>query len=234
MAYTEFMPHRNTIRKYFSGGYYHVYNRGVEKRDIFIDPKDYATFLSLIESYLTPKPPLGSVRILKEPVPWRSKLKKNEIEIICFALMSNHFHLLVKQNSKDGVTKFMRRVITAYVGYFNEKYQRIGALFQGKFRAVLIEKDEYLLHLSRYIHLNPLEVGPLNEWKDWLIQYPYSSYPHYLKRRMIWWLNPDIVLNFFKHSPKAPLEPQNITTYKNFVEGYVESDFKRLKNLILE
>src|SRR3990167_7666670 len=98
------MPHKNTIRSYLRGGYYHIYNRGVEKRNIFEDDLDYQTFLGLIEYYLAPSPPLKHHKRLPY---WRSKLDENEVEILCFCLMPNHFHLLTKQNTPNGLTRFM-------------------------------------------------------------------------------------------------------------------------------
>lgn len=206
------MPQRNTIRRYFAGGYYHVYNRGVEKRTIFKDDKDYANFLSRIESYMTPKKPIGEETPIRNTPYWRSKLEKNEVEIVCYCLMPNHFHFILKQKTKNGITRFLRRLSNSYVGYFNKKYDRAGTLFQGKFKAALIESEGYLLYLSRYIHLNCQEVRPLDE-------YPYSSYWEYLGIRKTDWVHPRSILNYFikTASNKPPFKRTN--TYKLFVES---------------
>ncbi len=225
------MPHKNTIRKYFPGGYYHIYNRGVEKRIIFNDKQDYFNFLSILESYMTPKKLIGEEILIRNTPYWRSKLDKDEVEIISYCLMPNHYHFILKQNTKDGITKFMRRISASYVGYFNKKYERVGTLFQGKFKTALIENDTYLLHLSRYIHLNPLEIledRPLDE-------YGYSSYPEYLNRRTTKWIHPQVVLNFFKKSTSENIPIfKKINSYQSFVEKYIPKVKTLSEDLILE
>jgi len=146
------MPSRNIIRSYLENSYYHIYNRGVEKRDIFLDDQDYKVFLHFLKRYLT-KPPESPEQV--RPL-WRSDLF-DKIKLIAYCLMNNHFHLMVKQSTKEATTDFMRALIDSYVRYFNEKYERVGSLFQGRFKAVLIDSEPYLLHLTRYIHLNPIE-----------------------------------------------------------------------------
>lgn len=141
------MPAKNSIKQYVENGYYHLYNRGVEKRNIFLDDQDYSVFLGYIKQYLGPHE--GS-----DP-----KSLVDDIDLIAFCLMPNHFHFLAKQKTIDGITKFMRAICTNYVMYFNKKYERVGTLFQGKYKGVLLDNDTYLLHLSRYIHLNPIKIG---------------------------------------------------------------------------
>ncbi|MEK7525389.1 MAG: transposase [Patescibacteria group bacterium] len=198
------MPHKNTIRYYEPDGYYHVYNRGVEKRKIFLDKNDYSRFVDILEGYLAPKPPPTKQLVRNTPY-WRSLLDEGEITLLCYCLMPNHFHLLLRQKSENGVTKFMRRISNAYVRHFNKKYARVGALFQGKFKAVRIDNEAYLLHLSRYIHLNRQEVGPLDN-------YPYSSYPNFIGKIESEWLNPNEILTYFSTT-------NHKLTYKNFVES---------------
>src|SRR3990167_4127990 len=125
------MPYREPI--FYDGGYYHVYSRGSEKRLIFLDQGDYKRFLTRLKDY---KDEFG-------------------ISILCYCLMPNHYHLLIKQSDGGSALKFVHRLNLAYAMYFNKKYDRVGPLFQGRFKAKIIENDEYLLHLSRYIHLNP-------------------------------------------------------------------------------
>lgn len=196
------MPHKNTLRTYIANGYYHVYNRGVEKRTIFLEKQDFDHFLQLIESYLVPQPPPPD-KLIKNTPYWRSILKEGEVTLLCFCLLANHFHLILKQRNNDGITKFMRRISNAYVRYFNKKYHRVGGLFQGKFKSVLIDNESYLLHLSRYIHQNP-EVRPLD-------CYVYSSYHHYLRKPNPPWINPQEILSYFSaNNPNL--------SYKSFVE----------------
>lgn len=218
------MPAKNTVRTYIEEGYYHIYNRGVEKRNIFIDERDYRVFIHFLKRYLTP--PNQS-----EVAPsWRSDLP-NEIRLLAYSLMPNHFHFLVKQYTLDAVTKFMRALSNSYVRYFNERYERVGALFQGRFKAILIDSERYLLYLSAYIHRNPIELlreGGPTSLKDYL----YSSYRSYLNNRGAKWLFPDEILAYFKSSKR--LTPQDFLSYESFVEAE-KVDFKEiLADLCLE
>lgn len=181
------MPAKNSVKQFIEHGHYHIYNRGVEKRDIFLDKQDYLVFLHFLKKYLDPN--LGS-----DPF-WKYKSLTNEVELLTFCLMPNHFHLLAKQITKNGITKLLRAICTNYVMYFNKKYERVGGLFQGKYKAVLVLDDIYLLHLSRYIHLNPPEGSdPVN--------YPYSSYQYYLGYKNSSWIKPEEILSFFKTAQK--------------------------------
>lgn len=161
--------------------YYHVYNRGVEKRTIFQESQDYYRFLETINFYRlhpTPRKLSTHLRFGSPPIP--THFIQNElVRIICFCLMPNHFHLLIQQIKDGGISEFIRRLSDSYTRFFNTKYGRIGALLQGKFKAKLVEKDEYLLQLSKYIHRNPLA---LPGWKDKLKEYSFSSYPGYINQ----------------------------------------------------
>ena len=204
------MPSKNAIKTYVENGYYHVYNRGVEKRTIFQDREDYSKFLYFIKIYLTPLEELS-----KEFPLLRSNLVKNnlsgEVELLALCLMPNHFHLLIKQNTKVGMTKFLRQLNTSYSMYFNKRHERVGPLFQGRFKAANVETDEYLLHLSRYIHLNPLARGASLDEFDW------SSYLYYLgKKEPVSWLNTNFISEYFNNSKRG-------FSYKDFVEDYVDS-----------
>src|SRR4030042_2250974 len=202
------MPSPNTIKTYVENGYYHIYNRGVEKRLIFHDREDYAKFLYLLKIYLSPPEEL-----LKELPLLRIYLIQNnlsqELKLLSFCLMPNHFHLLLHQGKKDTVTKFMRQVMTSYSMYFNKRHDRVGTLFQGVFKAAQIENDEYLLHLSRYIHLNPRDRGASIDEFEW------SSYLYYLGKREAKWLSTNIISEYFNNSKKG-------FSYKSFVEDNLE------------
>ena len=125
--------------------------------------------------------------------------------------MPNHFHLFLYQESVDGITKLMRRLATGYVMYFNNRYGRVGALFQGKFKASLINKDAYVQHISRYIHLNPMD------YKDW----QYSSYKYFASTKTPpKWLSTDEILHFFDSREE----------YIRFVSDFEESS-EQLKTL---
>src|SRR3972149_7409859 len=154
------MPAKNSIKQYVENGYYHIYNRGVEKRRIFEDEQDYAVFLSYLKTYLTPK----DINLLQKELSEATdalkrasilrQIKLNnfsgEIKLLAYCLMPNHFHMLIKQSSSDSIDNFINSLNTRYVMYFNRKYKRIGPLFQGGYKAVLIETDEQLSYLSAY------------------------------------------------------------------------------------
>lgn len=200
------MPSKNALKTYVEGGYYHIYNRGVEKRRIFFDRGDYNTFLHYLSLYLTP---IDEIR--KEKPLLRLNIVKNnlsdEVELLAYCLMPNHFHLLVKQKAIDGITRLMRQITTGYSMYFNKRYNRQGHLFQGRFKAANIDSDEHLLHLSRYIHLNPKDRGVS------LTEFEWSSYLNYLGNKNEQWVNTGLILNYFTKGNYQG-------TYKQFVEEY--------------
>lgn len=231
------MPCKNSIKQYLENGYYHIYNRGVDKREIFLDDQDYLVFLHLLKFYLSPQDikyqtnhPLTEVTGI---IPVRLHLLSTlpeEIDLIAYCLMPNHFHLLIKQLSKDGVTKLLRKVLTTYVMYFNRRHKRIGHLFQGIFKAVLVDNDSYLLHLSRYLHLNPCELTGMTP-----VNYSYSSYQYYLGYKKAPWVKPDFVLNYFNSSETLKMVlPKQVNSYQKFVEEYKINSQDFLGNLTLE
>lgn len=166
------MPSR--ITPFANDHFYHIYNRGSEKRPIFENQRDYQRFIKTLVYYQIegPKP-----RFSKFPSLAVTKLDENRklIEILAYCLMPNHFHLLLKQVRDKGITESLSNFSNSYTKYYNTKYNRVGHLFQGEFKAVIMESDEQLLHVSRYIHLNPVVSGlTIN-----LEQYKWSSYPEY-------------------------------------------------------
>lgn len=200
------MPARNSIKEYRANSYYHIYNRGVEKRTIFMDNQDYAVFLSYIKNYLLPKDEeflqdilANSMSTPKQKADSLKLLKLNNfygnITLLAYCLMSNHFHFLIKQTEPDGIDKFMNSLMSRYSIYFNRRHKRVGPLFQGNYKAVLVSTEDQLLHLSRYIHLNPNSKGVAFQ------SYPHSSYLQYISDKHVDWINPDeILLTYFsKH-----------------------------------
>lgn len=203
-----------------NGEYYHVFNRGADKRDLFIQLRDYKRFKQTFCYYqfAGPKPKFSNfskARLASFKPIVDSKL----VEIICFCLMPNHFHFLVRQLKEDGVSKFISQITNSYTKFFNTKYGRVGALLQGKFKAVLVETDEQLIHLSRYIHLNPIVSG-FSKSPD----YPWSSYHEYLKGREICQTEP--IMSFFSSSRK----------YKEFLEDHIDyaSSIEVMKHQIID
>ncbi|HUD02640.1 MAG TPA: transposase [Candidatus Paceibacterota bacterium] len=136
------------------GEYYHVFNRGVEKRDIFSDTDDLNRFLEGVRAFNSLNP-IGSLfeHRFQKDVQLGSSTPKL-VEVVCYCLNPNHFHLLLKQVSEKGIQKFMQKLGTGYTNYFNEKYKRSGGLFQGRYKAVHTESNEQLLHTSVYVNLN--------------------------------------------------------------------------------
>lgn len=180
------MPYRKIA--FVNGNYYHVYNRGVDKRVIFDNPKDFGRFINCLHFFNSHN------RIWLADTVGRQQVENSHqeklVDIICYCLMPNHFHFLLKQKVDNGICTFMRKVSTGYSMYFNITRKRTGSLFQGRFKAKIIESDDYLSHLSRYIHLNPVELiepgwkeqGIKNRKKafDFINKYPWSSYASYL------------------------------------------------------
>ncbi|RJP47563.1 MAG: hypothetical protein C4584_00210 [Armatimonadetes bacterium] len=221
------MPSKNIIKTYVEDGYYHIYNRGVEKRQIFLDEQDCKVFLHYLRLYLSPKEELlKTPNITKRLDKFILKNLSQEIDLLCFTLMPNHIHLLVKQYTTEGMAKLMKRLSVAYVAYFNKKHKRIGHLFQDTYKAALITKDPYLLHLTRYIHLNSKDLSTNINFLE------FSSYPYYLGEKSASWIKPQEILKHFNNNKQSP--NYNQFSYKSFVEDYKKDSKEILGGLILE
>jgi len=229
---------RKTI--FANNEYYHIYNRGVDKRKVFLNRNDYIRFIHDLYEFNDQKRAPEFVRIkdyVGSLAPHiKRKPRKKLVNIICFCLMPNHFHLILEQLVDDGISKFMHKLGTGYTNAFNLKHKRSGALFEGTFKAILIENETYLTHLSRYVHLNPVELKEKN-WKedgikDWnkinkfLDNYRYSSYLDYVgKKNFPSIINNDLILKIFDNSKDY---------YKKFTQEWLVQDFSKIDNLILE
>lgn len=230
------MPAKNSLKTYLANSYYHLYNRGVEKRVIFQDEQDYSVFLSYLKTYLLPKDITKISKDLANPnISGKEKeqlLKllhlnnfNEEISLLAYCLMPNHFHFLVKQEPENGIDVFMNSLATRYTQYFNAKYKRVGPLYQGIYKAVLVETDEQLLYLSSYIHRNPLSDKPYAKYKQANFFLRPSSLPEYLNQRQTAWIHPEEILSFFsKSQPNLP--------YLSFVEQ--NDDLSFIENKILD
>ena len=200
------MPGKNLEKVYASDTYYHLYNRGVDKRNIFKDDDDYRVFLNLLKRYLSPE----SVKDRQGRI---YPNFRQDIDLLAFCLMPNHYHLLIYVNDNaESMTGLIRSLTTAYSMYFNRRNKRSGHLFQDRFRAVTIQDDAYLWHISRYIHLNPLDI------KMDYNKYPYSSLGHYVGNKSADWLNADIILDMFR---------ENKIDYSEFLDEYKDIHTKR-------
>lgn len=195
------MPSRNTVKFYNVDTYYHVYNRGVEKRKVFLDDEDYAVFLGLIKRLLGDSPETDSQG---REYDWIAK----NVELVAFCLMPNHFHLLLYQLELDGVTRLLRSVCSAYTTYFNKKYNRVGPLFQGIFKASYINNDAYISYIVRYIHRNP------SNYMKW----QWSSLAYWLEEKQATWVVPQ------------RLNEMNPTQYKEYIND--DNSFKTSKEYI--
>lgn len=219
MILFNYMPYR--ITPFVSDCFYHVYNRGVEKRQIFLLERDYQRFLQTIYYYQfsRPKPRFSNRERFKN-----KDFNQNPkiIDIACYCLMPNHFHLMVKQLKDGGVQEFLSKAINSYTKYFNTKHRRIGALFQGQFKAVSVDTDEQLIHLSRYIHLNPYSTGITKEWRN----FPYSSIQEFIGNVTLPICNTRHILDFFSQT----------NSYKSFVADHASYalELGRIKHQLID
>jgi len=204
--------------KFQNNRYYHIFNRGVDKREIFSDRYDYVRFLeslklfnrvetigSIYEFNYQPKrnketgPPIGG------PVSIETDAL---VEIVVYALLPNHFHLLLEQKKENGISEFMKKLGGGYTGFYNKKHKRSGSLFQGSFKSVYIDSESYLNYLSAYINANPQIHGI--EIAD---KYNWSSYQNYLNIKNEALCNKEIILKDFI----------DIQKYKEYVNEVIKN-----------
>lgn len=201
---------------------YHVFNRSVAEVPIFKGNRECNIFLDATKFYLQPNPPtrFSIFRTSKDRFP--INLDSMLVAIIAFCLMPNHFHFILRQERDGGIRQFIQKLSNSFAHYFVLKYKQSGHVFEGNFKAVRVETEEQLLHLSRYIHLNPVTAYLVENPKD----YPYSSYQVYLGKESSEIVNPLPVLNHFS-SPNQ---------YREFVLS--QKDYQRelqsIKHLLLE
>ncbi len=170
---------------------YHVYNRGADKRMVFLNDHDYLRFLHGLFEFNTTEPAINLKsrfgrnphRITKDLVArgaGRRAAPRRLVDVLIFALMPNHFHLLLQQRLENGLSDFMHKIGTGYTLYFNQKYKRTGCLFQGRFKAAHIEENTHFLHLPHYIHANPLKLNRKQQTPEkFLREYRWSSHMDY-------------------------------------------------------
>jgi len=182
-----------SIRKiaFVGGEFYHIYNRGNSKQKIFLDSIDRQRFVDLLYA-MNREEKFNFADSIKGISVYENISKNKLVAIGAYCLMPNHFHILLTPIAENGVSKFMQKLSTAYVMYFNEKHRRSGGLFEGKFKSEHTRDDRHLKYLFSYIHLNPIKLIQSN-WKDrgiknkkeameYLSHYPYSSYFDYLEK----------------------------------------------------
>jgi len=185
-----------------TGEYYHIYNRGVDKREVFLDKWNYVRFLRSLREF-------NNNSIYEQRIYIKNKRKELSseaselssyieklpkfVEIICYCLNPNHYHLLLKQLADEGIKMFMHKLGTGYTNYFNSKYNRSGSLFENRYKAIHIKSDSYLLWLSGYINGNA-EIHKIAKAENWI----WGSFKDYLEERGGTLCRKEIILSQFK------------------------------------
>lgn len=214
------MPYRKTILA--TGEFYHVLNRLLDSTPIFNNKKNIYNFLLCAKYYLSSSPPVKFSLYRRNVNKYRISLTDPIVKMLAYCLMPNHFHFILFQNHDDGIKTYIQKLTNSYVHYINLKTKRKGALFESTFKAIRIESEEQLVHLSRYIHLNPVTAYLVEDPQD----YEYSSFSAYMGCKSLIPLEPSLVLSQFS----------NLNKYKNFV--LARSDYQRkldkIKHLLLE
>jgi len=212
--------------------FYHIFNRGIASQPTFLNKRDYQRMMETIPFYKNDNLPFKYSKLLMLPVRERAvvwekiiRAKDSLVEIIAYSLMPNHFHFLLKQTKENGIRRFIGNIVNSYTKYFNTKRERTGPLFQGRFKAIRIETDNQLLHLSRYIHLQPFTSYLVKSLEE-LMEYPYSSFPEYLQKVREGVCTKEEILTHFKTKGK----------YKTFVfdNADYQRKLERIKHLLLE
>ena len=204
------------------GEIYHIFNRSIQEIPIFKSKRDFNLFLEATQFYLQPKPPVKFSVYRRQRKKYAINLDKKIVTIFAYCFMPNHFHFLLRQEEKKGIQKFVQRLSNSYAHYFSIKYENRGPVFEGNFKAVRVENDEQLVHLSRYIHLNPV-TAYLTERPE---EYFNSSYRAYLKGANLPFLEVEFILSHFS-SPGD---------YEKFVlaqKGY-QRELGQIKHLLFE
>lgn len=213
------MPYR--ITPLVTDQFYHVFNRGVAKLPIFLDRRDYNRFLDTVYYYQFqgPKPQFSQLKRFKD---FNFEKNKRIVELLCYCFMPNHFHFLIHQRQENGISEFINRLSNSYTKYFNTRHRRIGPLLQGQFKAKRIEREEQLLHVSRYIHLNPITSFLTKNLKE----YTWSSYPCYIGLQKGNICTNEFILSFFKGKQK----------YEQFVLDQIEyaQSLEMIKHLLID
>ncbi len=232
------MNRRNLV----TGEIFHILNRGVDKRDIFLDDQDYTRFIhdlfefNDVEAVLNLNRSFNGGQLMDLRNPSIRKPRKFIVEILAFCLMPNHFHLMLRQKEDGGITKFMRRLGIGYANYFNQKYERTGTLFQGRFKSILVTEENHFIHLPYYIHFNPLDLtesdwrtGKINDYQkamSFLNSYRWSSHLDYIGQKNFPSVTQrEFLLKVFNSSED----------YKKGVANWLkEMDLRGIKQMILE
>jgi len=222
---------------------YHVYNRSVEEKEIFVDDQDRFRFIHDLFEFNDEAPAVNLY--YKRPLiqSYEAKPRKIEqqkrkllVEILAFVVMPNHFHLLLRQIKENGISNFMHKLGTGYTMYFNQKYERAGSLFQGTYKAILVNQEAHFIHLPYYIHLNPLDLK-FPEWRDreiknykqamkFLENYRWSSFLDYIGKKNFPSVTQREFLNEFFEGPE--------NYKKDAMKWLKEMDLEEIEDFTLE
>lgn len=213
-----------------TGEIYHLFNRSIAEYMIFNDNSDFSRFIEVMRYYQneSKQPSFSHFNQIQDSLIKSSKnalvttRDRKLVEIIAYCIMPTHIHLILKQAKEKGISIFIGNILNSYSRYFNIKHKRKGPLWEGRFRRILVESDEYLLHLTRYLHLNPVTAHLVNTPEKWL----HSSYQEYLS-------NSSIDSRLCKYDDVLDIRP---VSYKEFVEDRIayQRELAKIKDLLLE
>lgn len=172
------------------GEYFHIYNRGVDRNQIFFEEENYEFFIRRIDKYFDP----------------------SKLTLLVFCLMPNHFHFIIRQDNPNALSEFMGNLCKSYAKAVNNRLDRSGHLFESKYKLKHIDEEKYLLHLSRYIHLNPVAAGLVTSPAQW----QFSSYGSYCGSHGLAFVSTKEILSLTKGSEN----------YVEYVSGYKREDRK--------
>jgi len=219
-----------------TGEIYHVFNKSIAEYKIFNNDPEFLRMINVICYYQREKPAIKFSDFIRSPEAkqnhpkpmdhfpprrWERGNKEKLVEVIAYCIMPTHLHLTLKQLKENGVSTFMSNILNSYARYFNTKHERKGPLWEGRFKSVSVETDEQLLHLTRYIHLNPATACLVDKPEEW----PVSSYREYLSRTD----NSRIC----KYDDILDIKPKD---YKEFVEDRIsyQRELAKIKHLFLD
>jgi len=212
-----------------NGQYYHIFSRSIAKYRVFNSDEDYQRIVDIVRLYqfLEFKDRFSEFDVLSQKRKdfIYNDLKesgKQMVEIVAYCIMPTHLHFILKQVEDSGISKFVSRSLNSFSKYFNNKHKRKGPLWEARFNSVLVEKDEQLLHLTRYIHLNPCSAGLVENPKEW----KFSSYSEYVRKS-------EVDSGICKYHELIPISPKE---YKVFVTDHIsfQRELSRIKHLLID
>lgn len=212
------------------GEIYHIFTKSIAEYKVFNNNSEFLRMIEIIRYYQKERPTVKFSDFIKLSKYKQSYFNKSNsssdkerlVEIIAFCLMPTHLHLILKQLKEKGISVFMKNVLISYTRYFNIRHKRKGPLWEGRFKNVLVKTDEQLLHLTRYIHLNPVTAYLVNKPEEWLV----SSYREYL-------LEVNENKRICKYNDILDIKPD---FYRKFVEDRVsyQRELAKIKDLLIE